>query len=296
MRTPTLISVACALALGACGSHSLTRDPSGSGGVGTGGIGTGGAGTGGAGTGGVSAAGGSTGTLEQLCSSLEAEYQQALGQAKFCDVGTTAPCAKQVNSSLRSCASCPTLVTDASKLTALQQTYDQAGCDKLIQQPCFDGVCPPANDNVCVSIDGGSQGYCSYVPGTTGTGGTSGAGGSSGAGGARGDAGALSCGDLAALYKTALAAAKSCDLPGVAGQCQKAVPAALSTCSSSCIDFVNDPTQLTIIQQQWQAAGCVVPVLCPAIACLTPVTSLCTANDAGGASCVSGYAVGATAP
>lgn len=291
MRTPTLISIACALALGACGSHSLTGDNSGSGGAGTGG-----AGTGGAGTGARSSTGGSMGTMQAFCSSLEAGYQSALGAAKLCDVGTTASCAQQVSSSLSGCGSCPTFVTDASKLTTIQQTYDQAGCQKLLALPCIDGACPVANNNACVSIDGGSQGTCSYVPGSPGTGGASGAGGSPGTGGASGDAGVESCSDLAAQYRAALAAAKSCD-PGAANQCASIVSSTLSPCSSGCVDYVNDASTLDVISRRWQAIGCgATTVACPALACLKPVGSLCTASDAGGGTCVAAYPVGATAP
>jgi hypothetical protein len=281
MRTPVLISLASALLLAACGSHALTGDQTGTGGAGTGGSGTGGRATGGAGV------GGGGGKLQELCNSLEEQYQRALGAAQLCDVGSTAPCAQQTNSSLRSCGSCPTFVTDASALKTLQQTYDQAGCETLVP-PCFDGACLPANNNVCVSIDGGSQGYCSYVPGTTGTGG-SGAGGSSGAGGASGDAGVVTCSDLAAQYSAALAVAKSCDA-SVANACAQKVRASLSPCSTGCVDYVSDGSELTLIDRRWQALGCGnTTVACPAIACEQPAGSACLANATGGASCENLY-------
>jgi hypothetical protein len=287
MRTPALISLASALLLAACGSHALTGDQTGAGGAGTGGSGRGGSGTGGLATGGAGVGGGG-GRLQALCSSLEDQYQRALGAAQHCDVGSTASCAQQANSSLRSCGSCPTFVTDASALKTLQQSYDQAGCETLVP-PCFDGVCAPANNNVCVSIDGGSQGYCSYVPGTTGTGGGSGAGGSSGTGGTSGDAGVASCSDLAAQYSAALAVAKSCD-PSSANACAQKVRASLSACSSGCVDYVSDASQLTLIDRRWQALGCGnTTVACPAIACEQPAGSACLVNAAGGASCENLY-------
>ncbi|HXU62134.1 MAG TPA: hypothetical protein VN962_10555 [Polyangia bacterium] len=291
MRTPALISITSALLLAACGSHALTGDQTGTGGTGTGGLATGGFATGGFATGGV---GGTGGRLQAFCSSLEDQYQRALGVAQLCDVGSTASCAQQANSSLRACGSCPTFVTDASALKTLQQSYDQAGCEKLVP-PCYDGVCAPANNNVCVSIDGGSQASCSYVPGTTGAGGSSGTGGSSGGGGASGDAGVVSCSDLAAQYSAALAVAKSCDA-SVANACAQKVRASLSPCSTGCVDYVSDASQLTLIDRRWQALGCGnTTFACPAIACEQPAGSACLANATGGASCENLYLLAAPA-
>ena len=64
--------------------------------------------------------------------------------------------------------------------------------------PCGLGSCAAPLNNTCVSIDGGSNGYCESVPGSGGTGGTTGTGatggssatgGTSGTGGSPGDGG-----------------------------------------------------------------------------------------------------------
>ncbi len=287
MRTPLLVSIAGALALGACG-HSLTSDNSGSGGAGSGGTGTGGAG--------LSGSGGTTGTLDALCSSLGAEYQDALDAAQSCDVGAAGGCAQLVNTSLSQCGSCQTYVNDATKLDAIRQSYEQAGCTKRPVPPCFDGACLAPTNKVCLAVDGGTHGRCTYVfnPGTGGSGAT---GGSSGSGGASGDGGAAGCGSLASDYAKALVAAKSCD-PGASNPCSQPVPASLSPCSAlSCVAYVNDATQLNAIHEQWQQAGCAnVAVLCPAIACVKPSAGVCLPTDGGGSSCSVTYPLGALSP
>jgi hypothetical protein len=291
MRSPLLLSVLLAASVGACG-QSLTNM-----------TGTGGsvAGTGGA-TGGVSGNGGTGGIVNgSVCNALTAEYQSALTAAEGCQVGAANQCGQLVSGNLSGC-SCPTYVTDSSALTTIEDAWQAAGCQP-VEPPCKI-FCPAALNTTCVSTDGGTAGFCSYVPGTGGvsgtggdgaTGGTSGAGGSSGAtggtsgaGGSATDGGLSACGTLVAEYAAVMVGAKSCTA-GAAGQCAQLVPTSLTPCAT-CTDYVTDSSVLLAIQQKWDAAGCAnVAVLCPAIACRAPTSSMCLPSDAGGAVCSSGF-------
>ena len=279
-------SILLAAALGACG-QSLTTDHTGTGGSGTGGSGTatGGA-TGGSGPG----AGGSGGSVAPVCTTLAAEYQSALGAAESCQVGASGQCQEIVGGALSGC-SCPVYVTDTSALATIQSTWQAAGC-AATEPPCV-LLCPAALNRTCVSTDGGSAGFCSYVPGTGGTSGTGGNGGTGGTGGAGGspvDGGLSDCGTLVSEYAAVLIGARSCTA-GATGQCGKAVPSSLSPCSAGCnTTFVTDSSVLDSIQTKWDAAGCgSVPTLCPQIACLPAVSAACVASDAGGSVCSTGY-------
>ena len=278
MRSSLLFSILVAAALGAC-SQSLTTDKTGTGGSG--------AATGGA-TGG-SSAGGSGGKVDAVCNTLTAEYQSALTAAEGCQVGASGQCQQIVSGGLSGCG-CPIYVTDTSVLAAIENDWQSAGC-ATTELPCA-LLCPAALNRTCVSTDGGSAGFCSYVPGTGGTSGTGGSGatgGTSGAGGSPADGGLSSCGTLASEYAAVLIGAKSCTA-GAAGQCGKSVPSSLSPCFSGCAVFVTDSSVLDSIRTEWDAAGCGnVPTLCPLIACLPAVSSTCVPSDAGGAVCSASY-------
>jgi hypothetical protein len=293
MRSPFVLSILLAGAVGAC-SQSLPNNMTGTGGAGTG-------------TGGAIGAGGSGGIINgDVCKTLNAEYQSALSAAEGCQVGAANQCGQIAGGALSGC-SCPTYVTDSSALTIVQQAWQAAGC-QTTEPPCA-LLCPIALNSTCVSTDGGSVGFCSYVPGTGGTGGTgatggssgaggdgatggsSGAGGdgatggSSGAGGSSADGGLSLCGSLVSDYAAVLVGAKSCTA-GTAGQCSQLVPAYLSPCGTCQMDYVTDSSVLDAIQQKWTAAGCGnVPALCPQLSCRAPMGGTCVPSDAGGSVC-----------
>jgi hypothetical protein len=137
--------------------------------------------------------------------------------------------------------------------------------------------------------------------GKVGTGGAMATGGSTGQGGGGGTAGAAgqdgggmggqggqaidggkTCSQLVTDYADALIVAKQCT-PGAIDQCQQLVQGILSSCTG-CEQYVNDSTTLTAIRKQWTNQGCMVPVLCPAIACIMPGPSTCvtTGTTTGG--------------
>lgn len=274
MRSPRFVLVACVATFAACGSQSLDPNRAGQGGSGTG---TGGVpGFGGSNTGGSTATGGSSGST---CEALAQQYQNAIGAAQFCDVGATGACSQSVPAALDLCGSCPVFVSDRSAPDAIRTAFDQAGCGAATTHTCGILDCPAASNNVCVPIDGGSKGYCSYVPGTGGTGGSS------------ADGGTVTCGTLATEYATLLRAEQVCD-PGASGQCGQAVVQSLSPCAGNCLTHVNDATGLNAIQTRWKQAGCAnVLVLCPAIACVQPTMGYCGPSDAGPGTCTNAYEV-----
>jgi hypothetical protein len=269
MRSPPVLSILLAGALGAC-SQSLPNNMTGTGGVGTG-------------TGGTTGAGGSGGIINgDVCNALNAEYQSALSAAEGCQVGAADQCAQIAGGALSGC-SCPTYVTDSSALTIVQEAWQAAGC-QTTEPPCA-LLCPIALNSICVSIDGGSVGFCSYVAGTGGAGGAGATGGTSGAGGSSADGGLSVCGSLVSDYAAVLVGAKSCTA-GAAGQCAQLVPALLSPCGTCEMDYVTDSSVLDAIQQKWTAAGCGnVPAYCPQASCRAPVGGTCVPSDAGGSVC-----------
>jgi hypothetical protein len=284
MRSPILLSILLGLTVGACG-QSLAPNMTGTGGAGAG------AGTGGTaylGSGGVSlGTGGLGGNVSAACNTLVAEYQSALTAAETCQVGASGQCQQVVTGNLTGC-SCPTYATDSSALTTIQKAWQAAGCEPP-NPPC-EIECPVALNNVCVSADGGSVGFCSYVPGTGGISGTGGDGATGGAGGASANGGA--CQTVAAEYASVLIGAKSCT-GGATGQCAQLVSSSLSFCPT-CMDYVNDSSVLDSLRQKWDALGCGnVAALCPAIACVAPASAMCVPSDAGGSVCVSSYQPGA---
>jgi hypothetical protein len=264
MRSPLLLLILLAAVMGAC-NQSLTPKLTGAGGTGTA--------TGGANPG----TGGYGGNVASVCNTLTAEYQSALTAAGSCQVGASGQCQQIVGETLYYCSN-PTYVTDSSALNMIQMIWQAAGCEPGPPPPCALGAA--ALNNTCVSTDGGGAGFCSYVPGTGGTG---------GAGGSSVDGGLSACGTLASEFASVLIGAKSCTA-GAAGQCGQAVPSSLSPCSSGCTEFVTDSSVLDSIQQEWDVAGCGnVPSLCPLEACLPAASATCVPSDAGGSVCSTSY-------
>jgi len=116
----------------------------------------------------------------------------------------------------------------------------------------------------------------------TGSGGKMGSGGSGGKGGAggQGGQGGETCAQYADDYMKAMTEARACTV-GATAQCQQFAPATLSYCTGCPQVPVNDNTELTAIRARWTAAGCAVPTVCPAIACVLPTMAVCMATDAG---------------
>jgi len=293
VRSLLLFSILLAVPT-ACNQSLTPPNMTGTGGTETGaggGDGGSGPGTGGTtpGTGGL---GGSN--VSQICNALVAEYQSSLTAAETCQVGASGQCQQIAAAALSGCY-CQTYVTDSSALSVIEENWQAAGCAEQTTV-CVSG-CPAALNTTCVPTDGGSVGFCSYVPGTGGTSGNDGTGGSgggatggtTGAGGSAVDGGLSSCGTLASEYAAVLVGAKSCTA-GADGQCGKQVPSSLSPCASGCAELVTDSSVLDTIQQRWEAAGCAnVEVLCPLIACAPPTGAACVASDAGGSVCSTSY-------
>jgi hypothetical protein len=126
----------------------------------------------------------------------------------------------------------------------------------------------------------GGAGGTAATGGAAGTSGSTGGGGAAGAGGhpVGGQGGGQSCAQLAADYLAALPAARAC-MPGTAGQCQQLEPVTLDNCAD-CKFYVNDPTALTPIIDQWSQQSCGTDVPICAIACIGPGTAgTCVATD-----------------
>jgi hypothetical protein len=287
MRSLLLLSSLLA-ATAAC-TQSLTPDMTGTGGTTTGAGGAGGTRPG---------AGGSGGSVSSACDTLVAEYQSAVTAAETCRVGASGQCQQLVTASLTGC-SCPTYVTASAVLSTIEDAWVAAGC--ATPGPACDLLCPAALNTTCVSADGGSVGFCSYVPGTGGSpgaggtsgttaaGGRGGTGGTTGAGGSTADGGGLSsCGMFASEYAAVLTGARSCT-SGASGQCGQPVPSSLSPCSA-CMEYVTDRSILDDLRTQWDLAGCAnVKVACPLIACAPATGASCVPSDAGGSVCSTMY-------
>jgi hypothetical protein len=293
MRSPLLLSILMA-ATSAC-DQSLTHEMTGTGGTGTGQIGTGAGGGAGARTsldaGGLGGSGGKR--VGHICNTLAAEYQSALTEAETCQVGASDQCYLLVSLALVDCP-CPTFVTDGSALMTIQNAWLAAGCRGSATPTC--AICPGALNTTCVSVDGGSVGACSYLPGTGGTSGTGGVtGGTTGDGGFGGDGGfmevAISCRMLESEYAAVLSGAETCTA-GAAGQCGQQVLSSLSPCSvdAGCMEFVTDSSILNAIQQKWGAAGCANHNgTCPLVACAPATSAACVPSDAGGSFCSTSF-------
>jgi hypothetical protein len=276
MRSPLRLALLSAATFAACGAQPLTTNLTGSGGDFRGSGGTGGSGAGGRPFPGTGGAGGSIAE----CNALSAEYQSALTGAETCQVGASGQCQQVAASNLTGC-NCPVYVTDSSALAAVQNAWSALGCASAIPEPPCAIDCALPTNSTCVSADGGSVGFCSYVPGTGGVSGTGG----SGAGGAGGSPSNISCSTLAAEYAAVLPGAMTCTA-GASGQCAQQVLSALSTCPA-CTTYVTDRTVLDAIRTQWDANACSAgpPVPCPKIACATPTNTVCSPSDAGGSFC-----------
>jgi hypothetical protein len=139
----------------------------------------------------------------------------------------------------------------------------------------------------CGSISSTSDGGRGGSPGTggaTGPGGSGGTGGGgSGGGGSGGSTGGLTCDQIQAAYRAALATARACSV-GAANQCQKTVSSALGC--NGCPTFVNDDSGLSQYENAWNRGGCGQNQVCANIACLAPKAATCKASDAGSATCV----------
>ena len=281
MRSPLLLSILLSATMGAC-TRPLTSDMTGTGGTGraTGG----GAGGANRGVGGLDGSG-----VASLCDTLVAEYQSATTAAQGCQVGASGQCQQVASATLSDCT-CPLDVTDSAALTLIQKAWRAAGCADPAP-PCAI-LCPAALNTTCVSTDGGSTGFCSYVPGTGGTSGAGGGGatgGTSGAGGSPVDGGLGACDMFVTEYAAVLSGARSCTA-GATAQCAQRVPPSLLPCDAACSEFVNDSSVLGAIRQEWDAAGCgETTTLCPPIVCRFARGAVCAPSDAGGSVCSTSY-------
>jgi len=176
------------------------------------------------------------------------------------------------------CGSCPTYVTDSSKLDLLRQRWDTGNCFNILPKlPCPALLCAKPVSAVCAVADGGTHGTCAPVYDSTGTGGGSGSPIDAGIG--------VSCDALAAKYAAALAVAKSCAL-GATDQCTQSTSPTLLPCRTDCIQFVNDTTELDAIRQVWEQQGCSqAGGACPPSVCSSGNGPACAATDASGPTC-----------
>ncbi len=142
---------------------------------------------------------------------------------------------------------------------------------------------------------GGSAGVgaAGSSAGASGSGGGSAGGagvGGSDAGGSGGDAGAggfagRTCSELGDLFRSALAAAKSCN-PNIGGLCTVLVDDAVEC---ACSTFVNHKAdvpmaQMEAIKEQYARSGCSFGI-CPAIVCALPTSGECDAGTGMIGSC-----------
>ena len=128
--------------------------------------GSGGSGGGAGGHAGTSGSGGVGGSGGASCDNLVSQYNAALSAARQCTVGAAGECQQSVSESLSHCfLNCMTYVNDASALTAIKASWEQAGCDNST------GLCPAIacvepSSGMCVAGDGGG-GVCASTGGVT---------------------------------------------------------------------------------------------------------------------------------
>jgi hypothetical protein len=141
---------------------------------------------------------------------------------------------------------------------------------------------------------GAGGGQAGAGGGLTGAGGgaAGAAGGSAGhAGGGQGGHpadGGETCAELETDYDTALSTARQCT-PGSPNQCQHLVDRSLSC--PGCQEYVNDVTQLDILEAEWNDQDCgAMLYLCPQIDCVNPGTGTCMGGG-GPAQCQNGAPV-----
>jgi hypothetical protein len=269
MRSSVSMMVVLALVT-ACSSQPLTGHMTGTGGESVSGA-----------TGGYQggATGGSSGNATAAtCLDIANQYQQGVAFAQTCDVGANNPCTQLVIGALSICGSCPTYVTDSSKLDLLRQRWDAGNCFNILPKtPCPLLLCAKPSSAVCAAADGGARGTCSPVYDSTGTGGASGSPIDAGIG--------ITCDALAAKYAAALAVAKSCAL-GATDQCTQSTSPTLLPCRTDCVQFVNDTTELDAIRQVWEQQGCSkTGGACPPSVCSSGNGPACAATDASGPTC-----------
>ena len=128
----------------------------------------------------------------------------------------------------------------------------------------------------CSSSLTGGTGGGGGTHGIPATGGVSGTGGTSGA-----------CEAIVASYQVALAAAQTCGFDA-SGQCSGSALAELpvSGCPNSCDEVpVNDNSNLSALQHQWQAAGCQGVGACLELPCPAPSPGQCAMGEGGQAVC-----------
>jgi len=282
-------------------------------------------GTGGTGgTPGTSATGGVPGTAGSsgACQALAAQYQMLLAGSQACAFDAGGACGQLALATLPP-SGCPNWcdevwVNDNSGLNALQQQWQEAGCQgpgECLYPPCpapAAGQCGPGT---------GQQGICQTAS-RPGTGGTSGAGGSGpvacgnttctssefccdplcsvcspigslcdqgcAIGADAGVGGTGVCASLAAEYARAIAVAQACTV-GSAG-CGAMVHGALAGSECGCdFIYVNDSTEADAIYQTWSSAGCEPKSTCVGVCAPPGQSGVCVATD-GGASGVCQFA------
>ena len=145
---------------------------------------------------------------------------------------------------------------------------------KLISIVVFSLAAAACGSISSTAADGGGKG------GASGTGGATGAGGNPGTGG---QTSGLSCDQIQADYKLALAKARQCT-SGATNQCQQMASTLLGC--NGCPTFVNDESGLSAPEAAWNQAKCDQGQVCTNIACLSPKGGACRAGDGGGAICI----------
>jgi hypothetical protein len=224
--------------------------------------------------GGGTASGGAAGNagVSAYCSNLITQYQVAISAAQQCTLGGTGQCNQQVYAHLGHCDACLTFVNDTTLPALIESFWVKSGCDQATGHSCGQMLpCPESTNNVCVDLGSGT-GKCAFTPGST-----SGDGGST----TGADGGAITCGTIEQEYKLVLAAPQSCT-PGVSGQCERPVPSDPG-CGRNCPAYVNDPTQLNALLDEWDSLGCGnTAASCPAAACPMGVPSSCVSVDGEG--------------
>ncbi|HVZ70742.1 MAG TPA: hypothetical protein VHJ20_00070, partial [Polyangia bacterium] len=158
-----------------------TTGTAGAGGTGGKGGATGAGGTtgtaGAGGKGGATGAGGTTGTAGktgtdggapdggETCAELKTEYAAAVAEGKMCNLALDRlTCQLQVNSTL-GCPGCKVWVDDDKPAKAIQQKWDQAGCQSTIKL-CPAILCVTPGKGVCkapASDPTSTQGTCTSV-------------------------------------------------------------------------------------------------------------------------------------
>jgi hypothetical protein len=96
------------------------------------------------------------------CEDLQSQYAAALTVAQSCDANGSAQCQQLVGASLSPCSNCTTYVNDPSALSAIVQSWQQAGCGN-VAVACPAIACLSPSGAMCVPADGGG-GVCVQAP------------------------------------------------------------------------------------------------------------------------------------